>query len=229
MRLGAIVLLLAAKAAAADIAPIPYQEVEALTHGRVGFNLLPDLPEPGHNLNHGYAFAGGRIGERFTGQRLLRVEGPESPHDRLEGQPDAPLTLETGAPGQGLSISFHRAFRSSALYPLGPLAYPDMRARGEGAAAVLLTRDACAFALKIHTEYVDELGTNTGHVGAATVTFWSRNGRQLARFALKPQGGINTYGFLSDTADIAGVTVENLDPGGISVDDIRFGCPALTG
>ena len=226
---GAVVwaLLLAAPTAAAEIAPAPYAAVAALTKGRVTFNLLPALPEPGHNLDQGFAFAGGRVGERFAGQRVEIVEqAPGLLHDRVTGVPAAPLALETGDEGHGLSVSFHRAFRSNALYPLGPKGYPLAEARGEGSAALLFAQDSCAVALRLHTEYLDDLGTNADHVGDVRLTFYARDGRELGRAQLAPPGGISGHGF--ETADgaarIAGLLVENLDPGGISLDDIRFGC-----
>lgn len=104
-----------------------------------------------------------------------------------------------------------------------------MEARGEGAAALWFEQDTCALALRVHTEYVDDLGTNTAHQGEITLTFLSRKGAELGRFTRLPGGGISDYGFLSDDADIAGVTIENRDPGGIAIDDLRFGCIALTG
>lgn len=229
MRCRLAALLLLAWPAQAEVVEVSYDEVAALTRGRVSFDLLPDLPEPGHNLDHGFAFPGGRIGERFTGQTLSRIDGPESPHDALSGAPDLPLTLHTGAPGQGLSVSFHRAFKSNALYPLGPIGYPVVQARGEGAAAVLFNENTCAFALRVHTEYIDALGTNMAHKGEVTLTFLSRDGAELGRFLRLPAGGITGYGFLAETPEIAGVTIENRDPGGIAIDDIRFGCIALTG
>ncbi|MGC9370051.1 MAG: hypothetical protein ACP5DX_10975 [Paracoccaceae bacterium] len=233
MRAGLGALLLCATAASAEIstdpeiAPAPYDEIAALTRGRVDFDLLPRLPEPGHNLDHGIAFAGGRLGERFAGQRLEPVEqAPGLPHDRAAGAPETPLAVIDGAPGQNLSVSFHRAFLSNALYPLGPRGYPEAEARGEGSAAFFFTRDSCAFALRLHTEYLDDLGTNADHTGEVSFTFYARDGRMLGRETRAVPGGISSHGF--QTADgaarIAGVLVENLDPGGIALDDIRFGC-----
>lgn len=225
-------LALASPAGGQGVEVLPYDALAPLLPGRVDFDDLPALPEPGHNLNHGYAAPGARVGERFTGQGLRVVPGPEGgQHDGLTGQPTAPLALDTGAPDEGLSISFHRAFRSNAVYPLGPRRWPVPDARGEGALAVLFARDVCAVALRLHTEYVNALGSNTGHVGDVTVTFHARDGRQIARTRHAPGGGITGYGFARPgrMADIAGITLTNLDKGGIAVDDIRFGCVPLTG
>ena len=145
--------------------------------------------------------------------------------------PDAPLALIYGTPGQGLSVSFHRAFLSNALYPLGPRGYPEAEARGEGSAAFFFTQDSCAFALRLHTEYLDDLGTNADHLGEVSLTFYGRDGQELGRITRAVPGGISSHGFQTDDgmARIAGVLVENLDPGGIALDDIRFGCIARLG
>ncbi|WP_212524470.1 hypothetical protein [Actibacterium sp. MT2.3-13A] len=227
MRAALVALLFCAPAAAAGIAPAPYDEIAALTLGRADFDLLPQRPEPGHNFDHGLAFAGGRIGERFAGQRLEVIEqAPGLPHDRAAGTPEAPLALVPGAPGQGLSVSFHRAFGSNALYPLGPRGFPLAEARGEGSAAFLFAEDSCAVALRLHTEYLDDLGTNAGHRGEVSFTFYDRDGRVLGRALRSVPGGISEHGFQTEdgAARIAGVLVENLDPGGVALDDIRFGC-----
>ncbi|MBK1635219.1 hypothetical protein [Rhodovulum adriaticum] len=225
-------LALAVPVGAQAVQTLPYDALAPLLSGRADFDDLPALPEPGHNLDHGYATAGARLGERFAGQALRMAPGPENGlHDGVTGRPTAPLTLETGAPDAGLSVSFHRAFRSNAVYPLGPRRWPVPEGRGEGALAIWLARDACAVALRLHTEYVDALGRNADHVGDVTVTFYARDGRKLARLRHAPGGGITGYGYLraGQTADIAGITVTNLDKGGIALDDIRFGCVPLTG
>lgn len=224
--------LLALPARAGPIEAVPYAALAPLLPGRIDFEDLPALPEPGHELRHGYAAAGARVGERFAGQRLAEVPGPEGGrHDALAGRPAAPLRLLHGAPGEGLSVSFHRAFRSNALYPLGPLGWPAAEARGEGAVAILFAEDACGVAFRLHTEYVDALGSNAGHRGDVTVTFHARDGRAIAATRHLPGGGITGYGFLSraDAAEIAGLTITNLDKGGVALDDIRFGCVPLTG
>lgn len=232
MRAAGLLALLAGPLAAQGIDEVPHDALAPVLKGRIDFEELPALPEPGHNLNHGLAVLGARVGERFAGQRVRAVPGPEDGrHDAPEGAPAAPLALETGAPDHGLSVSFHRAFGSNALYPLGPVGWPDEDGRGEGAAAVLFTQDACAVTLRLHTEYVDELGTNTAHRGDVTFAFYARDGRLLARLDRQPGGGISAYGFRSETGQpaIAGLLVTNLDPGGIALDDIRFGCLPLTG
>ncbi|MGC9419596.1 MAG: hypothetical protein ACP5EN_11570 [Rhodovulum sp.] len=219
-------------APAGPLIAVPYDDIAATTRGRVDFEALPPLPEPGHDLHFGYAFAGGRIGERFAGQALVeRAEGGDRFDAIAAGAPDAPLALEPGAPGHGLSVSFHRAFGSNALYPLGPEGWPGPEGRGEGAAAILFDADSCAVALRIHTEYTDALGTRADHRGTVTLAFFARSGQLIGQVALSLPAGISDLGVVRDgrAADIAGVLVTNTDRGGVSLDDIRFGCPLPVG
>uniref|UniRef100_UPI0035653A7B hypothetical protein n=1 Tax=Rhodosalinus sp. TaxID=2047741 RepID=UPI0035653A7B len=143
-------------AAAADrLTQVPYDDLPPLAPNLVTFDRLPAKAYPGYSFDHGLAVPGARLGERFAGQRLEAVRVDDGgPHDRLAGRPSVPLTIEPGAPGEGLSLSLHTAYRSMALYPLGPLGQPDPEARGEGSVAILFAEDACAVGFRVHTEYV---------------------------------------------------------------------------
>ena len=56
------------------------------------------------------------------------------------------------------------------------------------------------------------------------VTFHGRDGTIIDRLDLELEWGRNGYGFArpDDQRDIAGITIENRDPGGIAIDDIIF-------
>ncbi|WP_372603442.1 hypothetical protein [Actibacterium sp.] len=212
---------------AQSLLPLPYEQVEAGTRGRIDFSTLPDKPYPGYNLDQGYAFDGGLIGQHFSGQSVEALAKGDDLFDALgPGAATAPLKVEMGPPGQTLSISLHRVFGSNALYPLGPTGQPQPDARGEGMVSILFHRDICRFGLKVHTEYLDDLGTNAEHRGAVELRFLARDGDLIAAVHLDLPGGVSHLGF--ETADgaasVAGVQVLNRDKGGISIDDIRFGC-----
>ena len=231
MRLIACLLALWASAATAqEVVKLPYGDLETLAPGLVTFDRLPAKPYPGYNFDHGIAFPGGFLGEAFQGQSVEaeRIDGG-GPHDVLRGAPSAPLALRPGAPGQVVSLSLHEGFGSMALYPLGQLGQPDPLARGEGAVAVLFRRDVCAVGLRVHTEYTNALGLNTGHRGNVTLTLYARDGTRIALRQLTLPEGITEHALFDPSARIAGMTVENRDPGGVALDDLRFGCPRLTG
>jgi hypothetical protein len=219
-----------ATAAAERLTPVPYDDLPPLAPRLVTFDRLPAKDYPGYSFDHGLAVPGARLGERFAGQGLEALHIDDGgPHDRLTGRPAVPLAIEPGAPGQGLSLSRHTAYRSMALYPLGPLGQPDPQARGEGSVAVLFARDACAVGFRVHTEYVDAFGTTEGHAGEIDATFYARDGAPIGAVRIVAPEGISAHGFLDAQAGIAGLTLENRDPGGVSFDDLRFGCPAPTG
>ncbi|NHX28008.1 hypothetical protein HA397_29150, partial [Escherichia coli] len=141
-----------------------------------------------------------------------------------------PLRVEMGPLGQTLSISLHRVFGSNALYPLGPLAQPTPEGRGEGMIAIGFDRDICRFGIKVHTEYLDALGSNAAHQGEVEFRFYTRDGAVLAAITARLPGGVSDLGCGVDGAGtIAGIAIVNRDKGGISLDDMRFGCPLMLG
>lgn len=219
-------------ALAGPVDQIPYGQVAQNTRGEIRFDALPEAPYPGYNLDHGLAFGDGHIGEHFAGQVVGETLLDGNRFDALaQPAPSAPLVLNMGAPRSNLSVSLHRVFGSNVLYPLGPLGQPHPEARGEGMVALLFDTDICQFGLKIHTQYQDDLGTESGHLGDVDLLFFARDGRLIDQHALRLPAGISELGFARDAAhaDIAGIEVVNRDPGGISIDDIVYGCQALLG
>ncbi|TDK43131.1 hypothetical protein [Antarcticimicrobium luteum] len=231
MRLIALLLaLLAAPAGAQQVVAVRYGDLETLAPNLITFDRLPAKRYPGYNFDHGIAFPGGHLGEAFRGQSVEAERIDDSgPHDVLRGPPDAPLAIRPGAPGQVVSLSLHAGFGTMALYPLGRLGQPDPLARGEGAVAVLFRQNVCAVGLRVHTEHTNALGLNTGHRGEVTLTLYARDGTRIALRTLTLPEGITEHGLFDPAGRIAGMTVENRDPGGIALDDLRFGCPRLTG
>ncbi|MGI3184380.1 hypothetical protein [Nioella aestuarii] len=214
-------LVLATPLDAQGIEAVDYDTVLADAQRLVTFEILPPRPEPGYPLDHGIAFAGGRIGSAFAGQSLSDVDG----FDRLGGPPSVPLSLITGPSGQGLSLATHRGFGSLAIYPLGSAGFPALNARGEGSVAILFDEDVCQVGLRVHSDYPDTLGANAAPRGAVTLAAFGRAGETLGQISLGLASGITSHGLRSvdSLSAIAGLTVENSDPGGIALDDLAFG------
>ncbi len=221
----ALAALLAAGPALSQIVSESYDLLARELDGRIGFETLPQRPEPGFNLDAPLREPGAWIGERFRGRA---VSG--RPQDRLSGRPDAPLEIRAGAPGRNLSVAFHRGFGSNALFPLGPAGFPALAARGEGAAAILFDRDQAAIGLMVHSDYPDPLGTRARQ-GEAILRLYTRKGRLIAEIRLALQPGINRIGLrrAGGIPDIAGIEITNTDPGGVAIDGILFQLVALTG
>lgn len=214
-------LVLATPVTAQGIEPADYAAVlrDALT--LVDFEILPPRAEPGYSVDHGIAFAGGRMGSAFAGQDIWAENG----FDRLGGQPSAPLTLITGPARRGLSVATHRGFGSMALYPLGLSGFPAIEARGEGSVAVLFDEDICQVGLRVHSDYPDPLGADPAPRGSVLLTAYGRDGTALGRIDARLPPGGSAHGLRSadSRSTIAGLTVENTDPGGIAMDDLAFG------
>ncbi|SMH34876.1 hypothetical protein [Maritimibacter sp. HL-12] len=209
---------------AAAAGPVEQVDPESLAlAGRMDFETLPVLPEPGQAHGAPLTAPGLAIGEAFAGQTVTGA-----PHDRLADAPRAPLTLAPFDAGQGLATAYHAGFGSNALFPLGPAGFPAIEARGEGAVALLFEADARALALKIHADYHDPLGARPPP-GTATLRFYSRAGDLIDRHEIALSQGVAGLGFVSAGPGFAGVTITNDDPGGIAIDDIRYPLPDLSG
>lgn len=219
-----LLLVLLPRAAPSQVVEEDYAVLARMLDGRIGFETLPQRPEPGFNLDAPMRVPGAWLGERFDGQRIAGAR-----HDRLAGSP-GPLLPRAGARGANLSVAFHRGFRGNALFPLGPMGFPALAARGEGALALRFDRDQAALGLRIHSDYADPLGAG-GPRGDAVLTLYRRDGSVIAIHRVRLLRGVTEIGLrrAGGIPDIAGFTLTNTDPGGIAVDDILFRKTLLLG
>ena len=199
--------MLAAPAAACD-APVCVVDPDSLNLPRViTFDDLPSSFGPGRQVETVLVQDGAQFGERFAGQ----VAMADGNFDRIKGEAAAPLTVLPGAPGQTLGVL--RLMATSVLHGHGPAGFPKHEAAGEGAIAFVFDHDQSALALDIRG----------GEQGEAMLTFLARDGRRIHSLTLGPLSE-QSYGFQrsDDLPDIAGVLIENADPEGIALDNIRF-------
>lgn len=176
----------------------------------IDFESVAGGGAPGTNYDGIIDLDGASFGERFAGQTL----GASGNSDTLSGAPiGGGLTLLAGAAGQNLNI-FDRAPDGNVLAGLGPLGFPDPNAIGEGAVTILFDNDQSEFGFQ-------SVG---GNLGDATFDFWARDGSLLG--SINPMGlGVDFFGFMSDSQNIAGISIWNTDPAGIGFDDIIFDVP----
>ena len=221
--LSILAVALAAPAQADSIALVPYETLEPRLVTRVDFEDLPRQMSPGTSLDGVQRFEGARIGERFAGQTLFHENG----FDRLSPAPLPPLTLSAGAPGQNLAVSFITTL-SNQVAGLAPPGYPERRAGGEGAIAVLFDRDQFALGFRVAAEI--ELPEDAP-ASLMRVSFFRRDASLIATLDVPLGWGFRGYGFLRDgeTEDIAGITVTNSDPEGIAIDDLIFDTDLVLG
>jgi len=216
---------LSAGAVSAQVLPESYTTLARDLDGRIGFETLPQRPEPGFNLDAPMRFHGAWLGERLAGQVTSGA-----PWDVIGGTPRVPLAVAPGKPGQNQSVARHRGFASNALFPVGPGGFPAVGARGEGAVAILFDRDQAAFGLRIQADYADPLG-NRPPPGKVQMAFYTRKGALIAQTEHQLGNGITEIGLrrTGNIPDIAAVVITNTDPGGVAIDDIVFQLTALIG
>ncbi len=163
---------------------------------------------PGRSVEDVLIMDGAHFGERFAGQ-TAETNGD---HDRITGGALPPLTVMPGMPGQNLSVVFFDG--NNILNGYGPAGFPKRRAQGEGAIAFLFDEDQSALAFQLRG----------GEHGTAEVTFLARDGKLIEKLSLPPVGE-HYFGFVrrNGASDIAGVLLENNDPQGLALDNVKFG------
>ncbi|MDU8910228.1 hypothetical protein [Aestuariicoccus sp. MJ-SS9] len=207
-------LLMTQQALACD-APVCEVPQDSLRFTRdITFDALPSGLGVGRELDGIVDESGARFGRYFSGQVLETV----GTFDRANGTPTQPLALMAG--GKGHNLGAMRLYGTNILHGHGPRGFPNPDAVGEGTIAVLFDRDQPALAFDI-------VG---GERGSAVVTFLNRAGGVLHRLALSELSEA-TYTFerRGRIPDIAGLLIENDDPEGIGIDNLRFEFDELMG
>lgn len=219
-----LALALIAGGAQAEIVAAPYEEVAAELGGVFDFESFEVLPEPGLRIDGVILGQGLSIGERFEGQRMLEVWPREfaRPLD-LDG-----LNVLPGAPGENHAVAFHAGFGSNALFPLGPEGFDRVEGRGEGVTSVRYLSPQSAIGFRLHADYADPLGTRPAP-GLLWVHFFDPEGGHLASEMVDLHDGVMALAWRSMSDPISGIQIEEVDPGGIAIDDILFALDDLTG
>lgn len=188
-----------------EIIEVPYGDLEC--PAIVTFDDVAGGPSPGVNHDDVFESNGAAFAERFLGQNLSY----DGPFDQLSGTPVSPLTLQVGEPGQNLNIYLYTSTNSQILTGLGAAGWPNSDAIGEGSFAVLFDYDQTEFGFQL-------VG---GNDGPATVDFFRRDGSLIDSIVI---GNLSTdsYGFrrAGGIADIAGISIQNVDPAGIGFDSL---------
>ena len=204
-----------------DVTLEDYETLARVLDGRVGFGRLPRRDEPGVALDSFYRSPGVSLGEHFAGQNVLAREV----FDSVEAIPvEAPLTLKSGPPRQNLNVAWHRGFGSNAVFPVGPLGFPNADARGEGMLSALFDADQQAVGFRVHTDYPDAFGSKQPPQDNLRVLFFARDGRVIGELALSAPISASAHGFVAPPGPpgIAGMTILNTDPGGVALDDFIY-------
>lgn len=198
---------------------LDYNQLEP--EGYITFGNVQAGPKPGTHYESILVSGCEGIAERFVGQDLSTVMVGGYPHDALAGAAAGPLALQSGEPGQNVGVAEGTGCGASeVLVGWGPLGYPDDWAGGEGSAAILFDVDQSEFGIRLCG----------GNGGLVTLQFFRRDGSLLATATV---AGIRDgeYGFRrdGDVMDIAGVSIHNVDVGGVGLDDIAFNVTSTCG
>ena len=209
--------LAAAPAQSQAIEPVPYADLETELTTRIDFESYPKILSPGQPLDTIEVFDGAQFAERFRGQLLTQTAG----FDDLFALPVSPLTLQPGQPGQNLAVMFI-FYMSNQLKGMAPPGFPAEHAGGEGAVSILFDRDQSALGFRVTSEPAPRDATTPK--GQMTVAFYRRDGFLLDTLQVDLDWVLGSYGFSRSNGarDIAGISITNRDPAGVSIDDVIF-------
>ena len=196
-------------------APVCAVEPGSLRFSRLlDFDALASAPGVGRAEDALIVLDGASLGERFLGQFVVA----EDTFDRLAGAAAAPLSLLAGAPGRSLGVL--RLIETTVVHGLGEAGFPRTAAIGEGALAVLFERDQAAFGFDLRG----------GEGGSARLVILGRDARVIHVLRIGPLAeGQHAFLRHNSLQDIAGFTLVNDDPEGISLDNLRFEAEELLG
>ncbi|HEY5062275.1 MAG TPA: hypothetical protein VII52_12115 [Gemmatimonadaceae bacterium] len=150
---------------------------------------------------------GGTFAERFASQSLDAA----GDFDVLSDGATVPLRLQAGAANQNLSTLFDAPSNSVVLAGVSAAGggFPAFNAIGEGSIALLFDQDQFEVGMSV-------TGANGG---AASVDFFRRDGSLIQTIVLQLADVAAPQAFafrrVGDVRDIAGISIENDDPGGI--------------
>jgi hypothetical protein len=178
----------------------------------------------------------GQIGQMLRGQTLLRRQGRGmDDHWVLDRRkPDAPLALDQWAEGSVAAVVRDGAFGSQALAGIGPEQLLPGRMRlGSGLVTVLFDQPQCMFGLTTWLDgQQDNIVMRSHPEGNLNLIFWRRDGHPLAEFKRFVDQGPVRLAYIQSSGggpEILAVTIQNLDPEGIGIDEIIYSplCPML--
>lgn len=229
--LSILLLGLAMPAWADGIRQVPFATLAPTLNAVIDFDGFDAGPEPGQEMSRLVVGAGAMVGGGLKGQSHKIVDMPTAagggqhyvPSENLH--PSTPLALSSG---HSFVIAAHRGFGSDAAFPVGPDGAAARSGRGEGVLSVIFDDDQDAVGFKLHADYNDPLGARP-RPGLAVVVFHDRAGAIIDRHSIRLHHGVMPLAFQTDKTGIAAITISNIDPGGIAIDDIMFRRAALTG
>ena len=177
-----------------------------------------------------------RIGQILAGQSLTNRAGRGlDDHWVLDDRTaHVPLSLVSGSVGTVVAVVRDGAFDSFALVGIGPPQHSGGRMRlGTGLVTILFDEPQCLFGLRTWLDgEQDNIVMRDYPEGNLNVIFWNEAGVELADFRRFLDQGLLEVAYIQSAGsypEIKAVTIQNLDPEGIGIDEILYApmCPMI--
>lgn len=177
-----------------------------------------------------------RVGQLLAGQSLqVRTgRGLDSHWVLADRSADVPLSLAIGSDGPVAAVVRDGAFDSYALAGIGPRQTGMGNTRlGTGIVTVVFDELQCLFGLRTWLDGgQDNIVMRDYPEGNLNVIFWNEAGEELADFRRTVDQGLLEIGYIQSAGsypEIKAVTIQNLDPEGIGIDEILYApmCPMI--
>ncbi len=229
--LGTIALGQAVQAQELQINEAPYDEVKALEPVIETFETHAQV-----QIQQELRIEKARIGQVLAGQTLRNRAGRGlDDHWVLERRTaDLPLSLASESAGTVAAVVWDGAFNSFALAGIGPLQHGAGRMRlGTGIVTILFDEPQCLFGLRSWLDgSQDNIVMRDYPEGNLNVILWNEAGVPLADFRRYIDHGVVEVAYIQSAGsypEIMAVTIQNLDPEGIGIDEILYApmCPMI--
>lgn len=177
-----------------------------------------------------------RVGQILRGQSLQARTGRglDTHWVLADRTAEVPLQLATGSEGPVAGVVRDAAFGGYALAGVGPKQTGIGRYwLGTGAVTILFDELQCLFGLRTALDGgQDNIVMREFPEGNLNVIFWNEAAEELADFRRYLDQGILEIGYIQSSGsnpEIKAVTIQNLDPGGIGIDEILYApmCPMI--
>ena len=210
---------------------IPYADAQALEPGIEDFEALAN-----QRFDQPFRIKDAEVSQMLAGQTLrYRTGRGQDRHWVLDLRaPQVPLALDQ-MPGESFAaVVRDGAFEDQqALAGIGPPQPAGRMRLGSGIVTVLFDEPQCMFGLRT---WLDGGQENTvmrdQPEGNLNLIFWRRDGGKIGEFRRFTDQGLVELAYIQSSGgepEILAVTIQNLDPGGIGIDEILYSplCPMM--
>jgi hypothetical protein len=210
---------------------VPYADAMALEPTVEGFEALAN-----QRFELAFEVEGGRVAQMLAGQTLrYRTGRGGDRHWVLDSRtPQVPLALDHVPEGAFAAVTRDMAFAGrQALAGIGPPQPMGRMRLGTGIVTLLFDEPQCMFGLRTSLDGAqDNIVMREQPEGNLNLIFWRRTGDKIGEFRRFTDQGQLELAYIQSSggeAEILAVTIQNLDPGGIGIDEVLYSplCPMM--